>query len=159
MVLLTPQSDWQLNHKRRSLAFHTFHPERSTMPLRHNVVAQRQPQTRTLSGGFGGEKRLENLGLHCVGNAGAIVADADFDGSAVRTCIHQPGADRNSGLVISRSRFLALLIPAFVEQHATGGQAIYAENGLSRSGQKRQYESSQENYLFHRHRVCSFVIR
>jgi hypothetical protein len=45
------------------------------MPLRHNIITQRQAQSRAFTRGFGGEKRLENLRLHRIRNARAVVAN------------------------------------------------------------------------------------
>ena len=54
------------------------------MAFGHNIVAQTQPQSCALAGGFDGEKRLEYLGFYCVGNARAVIAYPKFNRLAVR---------------------------------------------------------------------------
>ena len=49
------------------------------MLLDDDVVADRQAKSRALAGGLGREERIEHLFLHLGRNAGAVVADRDFD--------------------------------------------------------------------------------
>ena len=64
------------------------------MPLRHNIIGQTQPQTRSLPSGLGGKKRLEDFVFDRVGDAVAVVFDGDFDG-----IVQFFGTDSYGGLV------------------------------------------------------------
>jgi hypothetical protein len=47
--------------------------------LLHNAIADGQPHACAFADGFGGEKRVEQLGLDMVGNARTIVFNGDRD--------------------------------------------------------------------------------
>ena len=49
------------------------------MLLRNDVIADRQAEPGALAGRLGGEEWLKELVLDLRGNAGAVVADAEFD--------------------------------------------------------------------------------
>ncbi len=53
--------------------------DRAAMLLHDDVVAHRQAKPGALARRLGGEERIEHLLLHLGRNAGAVVADADFD--------------------------------------------------------------------------------
>src|SRR6202040_1432546 len=53
--------------------------DRATVLLGDDVPADRQAEPRPLAGRFGGEERLKQLVPDLWRNAGAVVADADFD--------------------------------------------------------------------------------
>ncbi len=56
------------------------------MLFHHDVVAHRQAKSGALTRGFGGEKRIEHFLLYFQGDAGAVVADPDFDPVAEALC-------------------------------------------------------------------------
>ena len=53
---------------------------RPTMLLDDDVMANGQAKARAFSGRLGRKERIEDLLLHLRRNAGAVVADSDFDG-------------------------------------------------------------------------------
>ena len=66
------------------------------MLLDDDVVADGQAKPRALADGLGREERIEHLVLYLGRNAGAVVADPDFD--AVAQVL---GRGSKSGLVIA----------------------------------------------------------
>ena len=53
--------------------------DRPAMLLDDDVMAKRQAKPGALARGLGGEERIEHFRLHLVGDAGAVVANRDFD--------------------------------------------------------------------------------
>ena len=53
--------------------------DRAAMLLDDDIVTDREPEPGAFSGGLGREERIEHLLLHFGRNAGAVVADPDFD--------------------------------------------------------------------------------
>src|SRR3954451_5792587 len=54
--------------------------DRAAMLFHDDVVAHRQPESRAFARRFGGEERIEHLLLYFGRDAGAVVANANFDG-------------------------------------------------------------------------------
>src|SRR5437762_3088169 len=54
----------------------------AAMLFHDDVVAHGKPEPRALACRLGGEEGIEHLLLHLRGNAGAVVADADFHAAA-----------------------------------------------------------------------------
>ena len=70
------------------------------MLLDDDVVTNGQAKPRPFSGGLGRKERIEQLLLHLGRNAGAVVADPDFD--AVAEVL---GRGSKRGLVVASIRF------------------------------------------------------
>src|SRR6185312_12427499 len=60
-------------------AWLSIYVDLSAVLFHHNVVTHGQAKPGSLTGRLGGEEGIEHLLLHGLGNAGAIVANADFD--------------------------------------------------------------------------------
>ena len=56
-----------------------FDLDRAAMLFHDDVVAHRQSKSGAFAGRLGGEEGIEHLLLHLWRDAGAVVADADFD--------------------------------------------------------------------------------
>src|SRR6267142_1489212 len=81
-----PVSARQSNSEFSELADPAIDLNRAAVLLGHDVIADRQAKPCALSGRLGGEEWLEQLVLDLRGNAGAVVADADFDRIAEISC-------------------------------------------------------------------------
>src|SRR5262249_26456824 len=69
------QADCELGE----LAEHAVDFDRSSMLLCHDVIADREAETRPLAGRFGRKERLEQLVAQFWRNSGAVVAHPDLD--------------------------------------------------------------------------------
>src|ERR1700682_5046579 len=70
------------------------------MLFNYDIVTQRKTETGSLAGGFCRKERIEHLFLYLGRNAGAVVADSNFD--AVTEVL---GRDREDGLVTASLHF------------------------------------------------------
>src|SRR5688572_12974258 len=66
----------QIERDRRPLVWRAV-DRHKTPGVEHDAVHERETQSSTLANLFGGEERLEQVGLHVRGHADAVVADAE----------------------------------------------------------------------------------
>ena len=59
------------------------------MLLYDDFVADREPQARSLAGGFGGEKGVEHFRLDLLRYSRSVIADADFNTLAETSRAHR----------------------------------------------------------------------
>src|SRR5436190_4422528 len=93
----------QNDPKFRELVWLRLDLDRPAMLFDDDIVAQREAKAGSLAGGFCRKKRIEHLFLHLERNAGAVVADSNFD--AVTKI---PGRGNDGGLVACTGFRLAL---------------------------------------------------
>ena len=79
---LRPPAPRQDNGEFRELAGHRRDIDRPAVLFDDDVVAHRKAEPGAFTGRLGREERVENLSLTSGGNAGAVVANADFDAVA-----------------------------------------------------------------------------
>jgi hypothetical protein len=78
-LFFVPAGFWQADNELRELPFLGFHFDLPAMLLHDDVVADRQAQTRALSGRFRRKKRIENFLANLRRNAVAVVANLNFN--------------------------------------------------------------------------------
>ena len=113
------------------------------MLFNDDIVAQREAEAGSLAGGFCRIERIEHLFLHLGRNAGAVVADSNFDAVA-----EVFGRGNDGGLVTATRVRLALgrrveAVRDQVKQHPR--HLLREKHGLARGRIKRALQSDIES--------------
>src|SRR5436190_10776434 len=133
----------QNDPKFRELVWLRLDLDRPAMLFNDDIVAQREAKAGSLAGGFCRKERIEHLFLYFGRNAGAVVADSNFD--AVTEVL---GRGNDGGLVAPINFRFALRrrvesVRDQVKQHPR--DLLREKNGLARGRIERTLQSDIES--------------